>query len=261
MLGCYDTQMEMPVFQLLKRSGAGFLDLLLPPRCPSCKAIVARDGSFCAPCWSRLHFVTAPMCACCGLPFPYSAGDGALCGACAQTPPPFDRARAALVYNGASAGLVLALKHGDRTGLARIMAGMMARAAAPMLAERPLLVPVPLHAARLRTRRFNQAALLAARIARRADLPVLAAALARVRDTPISRSMSRRQRAENVRGAIRVRPGAAARIRGAHVLLVDDVMTTGATAEACARALRRAGAKRIDIVTFARVTHDTVEQG
>jgi ComF family protein len=259
MPGCYDMPMERAVFQLLKRTGAGFVDLLLPPRCPSCRAIVGEDGSFCAPCWSHLDFLTAPMCACCGLPFAYSAGDAALCGACMETPPPFDHARAALAYNGASAGLVLALKHGDRTGLARIMAGMMARAAAPMLADRPLLVPVPLHTRRLRVRRFNQAALLAHALARRTGLRVLATALARVRDTPLSRGMSRRQRAENVRGAIRVR--AAARIKGAHILLVDDVMTTGATAEACARVLRRAGAARIDIVTFARVTHDTVEQG
>lgn len=253
--------MQIAAIDVLKRSGAGFIDLLLPPRCPSCRVIVERDGSFCAPCWSRLQFLTAPMCACCGLPFAYSSGPDALCGACTQTPPPFDRARAALVYNGGSAGLVLALKHGDRTGLARVMAGMMARAAAPMLAERPILVPVPLHARRLRARRFNQAALLARALARSADLPVITAALARLRDTPMSRGMSRRQRAENVRGTIRVRSGAAARIKGAHILLVDDVMTTGATAEACARALRRAGARRIDIVTFARVTHDTVEQG
>jgi ComF family protein len=247
--------------EILKRSGAGFIDLLLPPRCPSCRAIVERDGSFCAPCWSRLDFLTAPMCTCCGLPFAYSSGEEALCGACAQTPPPFDRARAALVYNSGSAGLVLALKHGDRTGLARIMAGMMARAAAPMLEERPILVPVPLHVRRLRERRFNQAALLARMLARSMNLPVFTTALARLRDTPMSRGMSRRQRAQNVRGAIRVRSGAEARIKGAHILLVDDVMTTGATAEACARALRRAGARRIDIVTFARVTHDTVEQG
>lgn len=253
--------MQIAAFEVLKRSGAGFVDLLLPPRCPSCRTIVGKDGSFCAPCWSRLHFLTAPMCACCGLPFAYSIGDDALCGACAETQPPFDRARGALVYNAASAGLVLSLKHGDRTGLARVMAGMMARAAAPMLAERPILVPVPLHARRLRARRFNQAALLAHTLARSADLPVITTALARIRDTPISRGMSRRQRAENVRGAIRVRSRAALRIKGAHVLLVDDVMTTGATAEACARALRRAGAARIDIVTFARVTHDNVEQG
>lgn len=253
--------MQIAAFEVLKRSGAGFVDLLLPPRCPSCRTIVGEDGSFCAPCWSRLHFLTAPMCACCGLPFAYSIGDEALCGACAEAQPPFGRARAALVYNATSAGLVLALKHGDRTGLARVMAGMMARAAALMLADRPILVPVPLHARRLRARRFNQAALLARMLARNADLPVITAALERVRDTPISRGMSRRRRAENVRGAIRVRKRVAAHIKGAHILLVDDVMTTGATAEACARALRRAGAARIDVVTFARVTHDNAEQG
>ncbi len=253
--------MHSAALQILKRSGTRFLDVLLPPRCPSCRTIVERDSSFCAPCWSRLQFLTAPMCACCGLPFPYTTATDALCAGCLETRPPYDSARAPLIYNKTSAGLVLGLKHGDRTGLARVMAAMMARAAAPILADRPLLVPVPLHTRRLRQRRFNQAALLARMLGRSAGLATLGMALERVRDTPTSRGMTRTQRSKNVRGAIRVRPGAAARIKGAHVLLVDDVLTTGATAEACARALRRAGARRIDIVTFARVTHDNVEQG
>lgn len=246
----------------LSRSGTGLLDLLLPPRCPSCRTIVPEDGRFCAPCWSALRFLTAPMCACCGLPFAYDGGEGAVCGACAQRQPAsFDSARAALAYNDASAGIVLGLKHGDRSGLARVMAGMMVRAAQPALAEGPILVPVPLHPRRLRKRRFNQSANLARALGALAGAPVMTAALERIRDTPPSQGMTRQQRSQNVRGAIRVPEAARRRIAGAHLLVVDDVMTTGATVEACARALRRAGAARIDIVTFARVTHDSVQPG
>lgn len=238
------------------RVAGAILDLVLPPRCPSCRVIVAVDGSFCADCWQALDFLTAPMCACCGLPFPYDVGDGALCADCAAEPPAYDTARAAVAYNDASAALVLGLKYGDRTHLARVMAAAMARAAADALADSPLIVPVPLHTRRIRTRFFNQAALIASALGKSSNAPVGLGALVRVRDTPPSRGMSRAARFDNVRGAVRIADSTRNRLRGARVLVVDDVMTTGATVEICARILKRAGASRVDIVTFARVTHD-----
>ncbi len=245
----------MPRRSLPLNLANALFDVLLPPRCPSCRAIVAEDGAFCGPCWAALAFVTEPLCARCGLPFPYAVGDGALCGACAAEPPPYHRARAAVVYNDASAALALGLKYGDRTQLARVMAAMMARAARAALAARPLIVPVPLHPRRLRARRFNQSALIARALARLSGAELAVDALERTRDSPPSRGLSRAARADNVRGTIRVSARRRGTIAGRHVLVVDDVMTTGATVEACARALRRAGASLVDIVTFARVTH------
>jgi ComF family protein len=247
----------MPAVHPALRRAAGFvLDLVLPPRCPSCREIVTSDGSFCVACWARLDFLTAPLCACCGLPFAYAAADGALCGACLADPPAFDRARAAVRYDDASSGLVLALKYADRTQLARPMARLMARAV-PAADSSLVVVPVPLHPRRLRQRLFNQAVLLARPLARHWRATLLPDALERRRDTPPTRGLSRAARLRNVAGAIALSPRAAGRLAGRDVLLVDDVMTTGATVDACARQLRRAGARNIDVVTFARVAHDT----
>ena len=236
------------------RIGRAVFDLVLPPRCPLCRIIVPDDGAFCADCWRGLGFLTDPMCDCCGTPFPYAAGDGAQCAACAADRPPYRHARAALVYDDASARLVLGLKYGDRTQLASTMARLMTRAAAPMLADAPLLVPVPLHPRRLRQRLYNQSALLARALCRETGMALGLEVLERVRDTRTSRGLSRSARAANVRGAIRVGARGKARVAGRNVLVVDDVMTTGATVEACARALLRAGARNVDVVTFARVT-------
>lgn len=255
MANCYGSVMHAAQ-TALRKACSGVLDLLLPPRCPLCRDIVPVSGNFCAGCWNRLDFLTAPMCACCGFPFPYDVGEAALCGECAAEPPAYDTARAALVYNEASADLVLGLKYGDRTQLSRIMAAMMARAARESLEQAPLIVPVPLHRRRLRQRFFNQAALIAAALGKRAGIPVCVDAMLRIRDTPPSKGMSRKARFDNVKSAIRVAAHARSRVAGRRILLVDDVMTTGATAGVCARQLKRVGALRVDIVTFARVTHD-----
>lgn len=242
-------------YPAISSAGRTILDILLPPRCPSCRAIVAENGSFCAPCWNGLDFLTDPMCACCGLPFGYEVGGDALCAGCAARHPDFDSARAALVYNDAASVLILGLKYGDRTHLAALMARGMARAAADALSRGPLIVPVPLHPRRIRQRFFNQSALIARALGRLASADVMSGALERVRDTPPSRNMSHAARGRNVRGAIRIHPRAGKAVAGRCILLVDDVLTTGATAEACARALKRAGAQRVDVVTFARVFH------
>jgi ComF family protein len=229
----------------------GIIDLVLPPRCPGCRAIVDGDGRFCLSCWRELEFITAPLCARCGTPFDHDRGAGTECGACLAAPPRYASARAALVYGGPARAALLALKHGDRQHLARVMAPHMLRAAGPLLGPDTLLVPVPLHRWRLWRRGFNQAALLAQALARLSGAPLAIDAIVRVRPTETSRGLGRRARAANVRGAMRVPERN--RVAGRRVLLIDDVMTTGATAEACARVLRRAGATEVHVLTWARV--------
>lgn len=230
------------------------VDLVLPPRCPGCRVIVDGDGHFCATCWQGLQFITAPMCAGCGTPFVHDMGQDARCGRCLETAPRFDSARAAMVYGGPARAVVLALKHGDRQHLAAVMATHMQRAAGPLLLPGALLVPVPLHRWRLWRRGFNQAAMLAQAIARLSGHAVDATVLVRIRATRSSQGLDRAARAANVRGAFRVVDRS--RIKGRDIVLVDDVLTTGATADACALRLRRAGARSVRVLTFARVARD-----
>ena len=231
--------------------GAG-VDLLLPPRCAGCGTIVEAQGSFCPSCWAGLPFITAPMCAACGLPFASAAEDGALCGACLARPPRFE-ARAALAYEGPAREVVLRLKHADRPHLAVDMVGHLRRAAGDWLDGDALLVPVPLHRWRLWRRGYNQAAELAKVLGKATGTPVRVDALRRVRATRSSQGLNPRQRRRNVAGAFRVADRARAAVAGRCIILVDDVLTTGATADACARALKRAGAASVRLLTLARV--------
>lgn len=230
------------------------LDLVLPPRCPACRVIVGGDGRFCLSCWQQLAFITTPQCARCGMPFDHDRGAGAECGPCLAQRPRFTSARAALVYGGPARQVLLALKHGDRQHLATVMARHMARAAGTLLGPDALLVPVPLHWVRLWRRGFNQAALLARALANASDTPLAVDALRRVRATPTSQGLGRKARAANVRGVFRVADRG--QVRGRRIVLVDDVLTTGATAEACTRILTRAGASEVHVLTFARVVRD-----
>lgn len=232
------------------------LDLLLPPRCPSCGVIVADQHSFCVSCWSTIRFLGDPCCARCGLPFAYDMGVEAECGACLADPPPFTRARAAMVYGDVARKAALSLKYGRQTGLARLMARYMARHLEHDEAAVPLLVPVPLHRWRLWNRGFNQAAEIARALARETGARLCPDALLRTRRTPPLRAMNPARRARTVRGAFAINPGRADAVRGAHVVLIDDVWTSGATASACAAVLRRAGAARIDLICWARVLPD-----
>jgi ComF family protein len=223
------------------------LDLLLPPRCPACREIVENDGTFCVKCRVGLDFITAPMCARCSTPFEIDRGPNTACAACLDTPPRFAPARAAMVYGGPARDILLGFKNGDHQHLVKVMAPQLVRAGGDWLGPGALLVPVPLHRARLWKRGFNQAALLAAAAGRRSGTPVAVDALIRVRATTTSRGMGRCKRAANVRGAFRVaRP---AQVRGRDIVLVDDVLTTGAKAEACTRILLRAGAASVRVLT------------
>ena len=246
--------MEITAQRWLKTGGSFVLDLVLPPRCPACRTIVARDGSFCIECWPTLRFLTAPWCAACGLPFDHDMGNAARCGPCLDKPPRFTTARAALAYEGAARPVLLGFKHGDRQHLARLMAPQLARIGAEWLGGEALLVPVPLHRWRLWSRGFNQAALLAHALAKRTATPLAVDALQRVRPTTISRGMGRRARAANVRNAFRVaRPAV---VKDRRIVLIDDVMTTGATVNACSRVLLRSGAASVHVLTWARVVRD-----
>ncbi|HSR55416.1 MAG TPA: ComF family protein [Alphaproteobacteria bacterium] len=235
---------------------SGILDLLLPHQCLKCGEVVGKDGALCASCWSAIAFMAPPMCARCGYPFELDSGFGeeaGLCGACLRNPPPYDRARAVFRYDEQSRSLVLGLKHGDKTHGVPAFGAWLARAAGPLAAEADLVAPVPLHRWRLFRRRYNQAALLATAVSRAAGIACMPGLLTRVRATPSQGRLSRSRRRLNVRGAFAVAPGHRPAVEGRRVLLIDDVLTTGATVEAAARCLTKAGAGAVDVLTLARV--------
>jgi ComF family protein len=229
------------------------IDLLLPPTCPGCGKAVADGTALCARCWSTVRFIEPPLCAIYGTPFTQDLGDGIVSAEALADPPPFRRARSAVVYGDVARRLVHQLKYHDRPHVAEAMASAMLRAGANLLLKRPLIVPVPLYRWRLWQRQFNQAALLAAGIARLAGVRHDPLALQRIRPTGSQVGLSLTQRKENVQGAFRVPETARARIAGLDIVLVDDVYTSGATAKAATRALLRGGAAAVDVLTFARV--------
>jgi ComF family protein len=228
------------------------VDFALPPRCPGCGAIVQEEHSFCLGCWSELAFLGEPCCARCGLPFEHDGGGAeAECGGCLAHPPRFDRVRAAVAYGEIPRKVALKLKYGGRPGVAETMARLMERHL-----ERGcevLLAPVPLHRWRIWKRGYNQAGLIASALARRSGRTALLDALERRKATPYLRGMGPRERALAVRGAFAVPERRKAAIAGRRVVLVDDVFTSGATANACATALKKAGAAEVQLLCWARV--------
>jgi ComF family protein len=228
------------------------LDLVLPPRCAGCGATVAESGALCPACWRAIEFLTPPCCPRCAYPFEFAVSSETLCAACLARPPVYDRGRAVLRYDSGSRGMLLAFKHADRTDLAPLFGRWLALAGAELLAEADLIAPVPLHWTRLWTRRYNQAGLLAQRVAAETGRPFRPDLLIRRKRTAPQKS-GRAARTRNVAGAFAVPARQRPKIEGRRILLVDDVRTTGATLDGCARALKAAGAAGVDVLTLALV--------
>ena len=228
------------------------LDIALPTLCVACREPVNGDG-VCATCWAKLSFIAPPFCPRLGIPFVYDPGPGMLSMEAIADPPAYTRARAAVRYDDVARTLVHALKYQDRTDLAPAMGRWMARAGRELLADADVLVPVPLHWKRGWSRRYNQSGALARVIERQTGVKLSSEALRRVRPTQQQIGLSRKERASNVQGAFKVAADRQSLIHGRRVVLIDDVLTSGATVDACARALLRAKAASVDVLVFARV--------
>ncbi len=235
------------------------LDWALPRRCLRCGVSVSGGAplaGLCPDCWPQVRFLTPPfgtrpLCACCGVPL--GGVESGVCSACTRQKPRFRRARAALLYDEISKPLVLRFKQADRTEGAALFAAWMVRAGGEVLEGADLLVPVPLHRLRLLGRQFNQAALLAQAIGRQTGIPTAPTALQRIRATGSQKQRSRAERRRNLRHAISVAPGWAGQLAGKHIVVVDDVLTSGATLDACTTCLLQAGATSVQALVLARV--------
>ncbi len=229
------------------------VDFVLPPQCPVCKSVIQEQGNLCGTCWMALDIVSAPVCDRLGVPFALPVSPGTASLEALTNPPIYSRARCAVLFNDQARQLVHGLKYRDRQDYALPMARMMVLAGRELLDGADFIVPVPLHWRRLWSRRFNQSQQLAERIGQLADRPLLFDGLTRTRATPQQVGLSSGQRKQNVAGAFSVSARQQERIRGRRIVLIDDVLTTGATANAASRAMQRAGATQVDVLIFAQV--------
>jgi ComF family protein len=242
-----------PVPAVLRAAGAGLLDQLYPPVCLNCDAPVARADGLCADCWRQLRLITPPFCSVLGLPFEVDLGPHAQSAEAIADPPPFVRSRSAVVYTEVARKLVSRLKYGDRPEIAKFCAQLMWTVSDALLDDDPVLVPVPLYRWRLFSRRYNQSLELARELARLSNCSVDPLLVMRTRRTRQQVGLSADQRSRNVAGAFAARSNAFERLAGRKVVIIDDVITTGATVKAVTRALKRAGVEQIFVLSFARV--------
>lgn len=239
---------------VLRAAAAAAADLVVPPLCLACHRPLATHNAICAHCWAQIDFIRAPLCDRLGIPLPFDIGGPMISAAAAADPPDYDRARAVARFDGAMRELVHDLKFRDRHDGRRLFGQWLADAGGELLSDADIVVPVPLTRGRLAGRRFNQSAILAQEVARLSRRRYEPLALLRTRSTRPQVGLSRAQRRDNVAGAFAVVEGRREVLAGAKVVLVDDVITTGATARACARVLKRAGAARVDVLALALVT-------
>lgn len=236
----------------LLKALAGLSDLVYPPVCSGCGAMTIGHRGMCAACWSAIRFIERPYCEILGLPFSVDLGSGILSADAIANPPPFDRLRSVAIHDGIARNLVHGLKYRDRTDLAIMMAEWMLRASDGAVASSHAIIPVPLHRSRLVWRKFNQAAELARHLARISGKPLLAATLVRSKRTAQQVGLGARAREDNVRGAFTIPGSRLGDVFGRRIVLVDDVYTTGATVSSATRALKKAGAADVTVLTFAR---------
>jgi ComF family protein len=241
----------------LRWAGAALLDQLYPPVCLACDKPVATANTLCADCFKSVRPITAPLCPVLGLPFEVSLGPDVRSAEAIADPPPFDRARSAVVYNDIAGALVSKLKYGDRPEIARFCARLIVQAGTELWGADALLVPVPLHRRRQFSRRYNQSTELARALGKLTGIPVDPSLVIRKKNTRQQVGLTGDARQRNVAGAFVPHPGALLRLRGRRIILVDDVITTGSTVKAVTRALKSGGADRIDVVSFARVVTGT----
>ncbi|WP_109356380.1 ComF family protein [Sphingorhabdus sp. EL138] len=228
------------------------VDFALPPRCPICGVTVEADNRFCLSCWNSLDFLTEPWCASCGRPFAFEQAAGTQCAACLKKPPDHDGVRAVVAYDDNSSLLPMRLKYGGRLGFAELIAGQLERFLGEIPAD-ALIVPVPLHRWRLWSRGFNQSVLIGRALSERSGIAMETGVLARKDATPPLRSMSAKERRRLVKNAFAVSHDAQSKLKGRAVILIDDVYTTGSTANACARILKVSGADQVTVFCWARV--------
>lgn len=243
---------------LLSKGSQILLNIFFPALCAGCNEPVDTPGSLCADCWPKMTFIGPPFCAQCGHPFDYEISAEMLCGNCLAHPPSFNRSRSVLKYDDFSKGMVLAFKHADRTDKTPVFAKWMTRSAGDILSSKVLVVPVPLHPTRLLKRRYNQSALLAQSIGKISNSRVIPDLLLRTRATPSQGGKSPTGRVRNVQGAFKIHPRWKQKIKGEHILLIDDVYTTGATVSACSACLLKNGAAQVDVLTLCRVVRPAI---
>lgn len=237
-------------FDFIKKTAANFL---FPPICIGCKSIVSHDGTLCASCWNGIRFIEKPYCPVMGTPFSHDLGKYFLSAEALSETPPFARLRSATIHQGLARHMTILLKFHDRTDLAPWMARWMLRAGEELITDCDMIIPVPLHRWRFWRRRFNQSAELSRHLAHFSSKPLCVDILERSRNTRQQTTLSASQRKKNVDGAFRVAKEKQAELKGRHILLIDDVYTTGATLRAATRCLSRYGAAQIDVLTFSRV--------
>jgi len=228
------------------------VNFLFPPQCLICSGHVAATGTLCLACWQQVQFIADPYCECCGHPFDFVIGKGALCGECLRERPVYGRARAVFRYNEHSRALVLKLKYADQTHLAAVYGTWLANFGRELVQVSDVIIPVPMHYWRFIGRRYNQAVLLAVALKKHSGLTMLPDGLKRIRPTQPQPGLTRKQRRENVKGAFAVPKRNASAIKGKTVLLIDDVITTSATISQCAQTLLDAGALQVNVLTLAK---------